>query len=160
MMRVLFFFLLLLWITGCDNRKKNEQANTQDGEKLIGEWNNLSMEITINSKNNGDSNEVFEVDRPQWEQTLKIKPIRTFFRADSTWNSAHFNLKDSLVYNPSGKWWFENHKLIMMQYFPSPDTTSYDLNIKSDTATFEGNVDWDRDGKKDDVYFGRQIKVN
>jgi hypothetical protein len=69
-------------------------------------------------------------------------------------------LKDSLVYNPSGKWWFENDKLIMMQYFPSLDTTAYDLDIKNDTATFEANVDWDRDGKKDDVYFGKQIRVN
>jgi len=47
-----------------------------------------------------------------------------------------------------------------MQYFPSLDTTAYDLDIKNDTATFEANVDWDRDGKKDDVYFGKQIRVN
>ena len=158
--KFIFFFLLLMCLAGCDNSEKNDRAKTPDREELTGEWNNLSMRITINSKNNSDSNEVFEVDRPEWEQTLKIKPIRTFFRADSSWNSAHYNLKDSLVYNPSGKWWFENDKLIMMQNFPSPDTTGYDLNIKSDTATFEGNVDWDRDGKKDDVYFGRQRRVN
>jgi hypothetical protein len=63
------------------------------------------------------------------------------------------------VYNPSGKWWIENDRLVMLQNFPSPDTTSYVLIMKNDTASFEGMVDWDMDGKKDDVYFGRQIKV-
>ena len=154
------FFFLFLYLAGCGNHEKNDPTKTPVREKLIGEWNNLSIKISMNSKNNSDSNELLEVDRPVWEQTLKIKPIRTFFRADSSWNAAHYNLKDSLVYNPSGKWWFENDKLIMMQYFPSLDTTAYDLDIKNDTATFEANVDWDRDGKKDDVYFGKQIRVN
>ena len=158
MTKNVFFFLLCL--AGCGNPEKNDPAKTPVREKLIGEWNNLSIKISMNSKNNSDSNELLEVDRPVWEQTLKIKPIRTFFRADSSWNAAHYNLKDSLVYNPSGKWWFENDKLIMMQYFPSPDTTAYDLDIKNDTATFEANVDWDRDGKKNDVYFGKQIRAN
>ena len=160
MMRVLFCFLLLMWLAGCDDREKNGQVKTSDRKSLIGEWNSLSIKVTINSKNNTDSNEVFEVDRPRWEQTLKIKPIRTFFHADSTWNSAHYDLKDSLVYNPSGKWWFENDKMIMLQNFPSPDTSSFTWITKNDTASFEGMVDWDRDGKKDDVYFGRQIRVN
>lgn len=102
---------------------------------------------------------MFEVDRPQWEEKLKIKPIRSFFRADSTWNSAHYNLKDSLVYDPSGKWLIAQGKLTMLQLLPSVDTTIYNYNVRSDTATFEALVDWDMDGKKDDKYFGRQIKV-
>ena len=160
MKKVFFCFLSLLCLAGCDNSKENEQAKLTDRERLIGEWNNLSIRININSKNNSDSNEIFEVERSRWEQTLEIKPIRTFFRPDSTWNSAHYNLNDSLVYNPAGKWWIENDKLIMLQNFPSPDTTGYALIFTNDTASFEGNVDWDIDGSKDDVYFGKQIKVN
>lgn len=48
----------------------------------------------------------------------------------------------------------------MLQNFPSPDTTGYALIINSDTVAFEVNVDWDMDGKKDDIYIGKQIKVN
>ena len=31
--------------------------------------------------------------------------------------------------------------------------------MKNDTASFEGMVDWDMDGKKDDLYFGKKIKA-
>jgi hypothetical protein len=136
------------------------KENTIESNELIGEWNNLSIRINIQSKNNLDSSEVFEVTRPEWEERLRIKPIRTFFRSDSTWNSAHYNLKDSLVYNPSGKWWIKENKLVMLQDFPSPDTTSYTFLLKKDTALFESLLDWDMDGRKDDFYSGRQIKVN
>lgn len=155
------FFLTLLFIVACNNADNNEKKAIvpSQEQQLIGEWSNLSIKVDVNSKNNGDTNEVFEADRPQWEEKLKIKPIRSFFRVDSTWNSAHYNLKDSLVYDPSGKWWLSDNKLTMLQLSPSPDTTIYTFSIKSDTATFEALVDWDMDGKKDDKYFGKQIKV-
>lgn len=133
-------------------------TNETSTQQLIGEWNNLSIKVDINSNNNSDSNEVFEVNLAEWEEKLKIKPIRTFFRKDSSWNSAHYNLKDSLVYNPSGKWWVENDKLVMVQQFPSVDTTTYSFLLEKDTVSFECIIDWDMDGKKDDKYFGKQVK--
>ncbi len=151
----------MVFVISCGNDKKDKEPSGEKpslAQQLAGEWNNLYLKVDVNSKNNTDSNEVFEADLPQWEEKLKIKPIRTFFRADSTWNSAHYNLKDSLVYNPSGKWWLEGDRLTMLQQFPSPDTTAYTVTIKSDTATFESILDWDMDGKKDDKYFGRQIR--
>ena len=113
----------------------------------------------ILKKNTAEQEELI-VTREEWESKLKIKPIRTFFREDSTWNSAHYNLNDSLVYNPSGKWWVQGDSIVMLQTFPSPDTTLYFLTLKSDTASFESLLDWDGDGKKDDRYLGRQLKVN
>ncbi len=158
MNKFLFVIAALVFTSCADTGSKGKNENNT-AEQLVGEWNNLSIKIDINSKNNTDSNEVFAVDRPQWEEILKIKPIRAYFRADSSYNFAHYNLKDSLVYNPSGKWWIEGDKLITLQTFPSPDTTAYLLSIKKDTASFEAIIDWDMDGKKDDKYFGRQIKV-
>jgi hypothetical protein len=152
--------LTALFCVACQDSGRSGKENMIESNQLIGEWNNLSMKINIQSKNNLDTSEVFEVNRPEWEERLRIKPIRTFFRADSTWNSAHYNLKDSLVYNPSGKWWIKENKLVMVQEFPSPDTTRYTLVLKKDTASFESLLDWDMDGKKDDLYFGKQIKVN
>jgi hypothetical protein len=154
------YVCLVVILLACNEAAKNKPGVSSPAYQLIGEWNNLSIKIDILSKNNSDSNEVFEVNRPEWEQRLKIKPIRTFFREDSTWNSAHYNLKDSLVYNPSGKWWIENDKLVMLQQSPSPDTTLYSLTLNKDTASFEAQLDWDMDGKKDDNYFGRQIKMS
>lgn len=159
--KCLFFFALAI-LLAC-NENKVAKTGTNEGsasQQLVGEWNNLSIKIDVHSKgNNADSSEMIEVNRPEWEARLKIKPIRTFFREDSTWNSAHYNLKDSLVYDPSGKWWIENNKLVMLQQSPSMDTTIYAITVKKDTATFEALVDWDMDGQKDDHYFGEQIKA-
>lgn len=152
--------LAAIFIVACQGSGSSKKENIVEMKELTGEWNNLSIKVDINSKSNSDTSEVLEVNRPEWEKKLKIKPIRTFFRSDSTWNSAHYNLKDSLVYNPSGKWWLEADKLVMLRDFPSPDTTTYSLVLKKDTASFEAMLDWDMDGKKDDKYFGRQLKVN
>src|SRR5690349_15744474 len=102
-MKKISVILLVLFVASCNNSgtKEKEPVAPSKADQLVGEWNNLYIKIETMSKNNTDSNEVLEVDRPQWEEKLKIKPIRSFFRADSTWNSAHYNLKDSLVFNPS-----------------------------------------------------------
>ncbi len=158
MIRILMALSTLI-VVSC-NDQENKKADFVKPEQMIGEWNNLSIRVDIETKKNTDSSEVLNVEQAEWEQRLKIKPIRTYFRADSTWNSAHYNLNDSLVYNPSGKWWIENDSLIMVQTFPSVDTSSYFLKLNKDTASFTSRLDWDMDGKKDDLYVGRQLKVN
>jgi hypothetical protein len=150
-MNKLLTFLLATLLFACNDAGKENQ--------LIGEWNNLSMRIETNSKNNSDANEVFEVDQAHWEEKLKIKPIRTVFEPDSIWSSSYYNLQDSLFRKSAGKWWIEDSKLTMLQLTPSVDTTVYTFRISSDTVSFEGMLDWDSDGKKDDRYFGKQVKV-
>src|SRR5688572_12368993 len=130
-MKQILFIATIALIVSCNNSEEQDrETKTVDATKLIGEWNNLSMRVEINSKNNMDSSEVLTVERHEWESRLKIKPIRTFFRVDSTWNSAHYNLEDSLVYNPSGKWWLSGDSLVMAQSFPSPDTTLYLVKLE------------------------------
>ncbi len=146
-------------LLACNIPGDKDEKRVDPGQQLIGEWNNIWIKVEIVSRGNSDSNEIIEVDRPEWESKLNIKPIRTFFRADSTYNSAHYNLADSLVYNPNGKWWVDGDKLILLQLLPFPDTTTLQFSFKNDTASFEGMVDFDSDGKKDDKYFGRQVKV-
>lgn len=148
---------VILFLFSCNNASDKKYNSS---EQLIGEWNNLSMRVETNSKNNSDSNEVFDVPQGQWKQMLKIKPIRTFFRADSTYKSDYYNLKDSLVRTTSGRWWVEGDKLVWLEKMPSVDSSVYTVKVANDTASFETMLDWDGDGKKDDKYFGKQIKVS
>ncbi len=150
--------LAIIINAGCGSAETKSDEVQAASANLIGEWNNIYLRVETVTKKNTDSTEVLEVTAAEWNDKLKIKPIRSFFRADSTWNSAHYNLKDSLIYDPSGKWWLNGDQLTMLQLVPSPDTTIYTLNIKADTATFTAMIDWDGDGKKDDEYFGKQIK--
>jgi hypothetical protein len=153
MKRILFFLMIL---TGCSTGNNTDKKSLR--EELIGEWNNISMKVDTLSSNGRDSGVMLLVNRGEWEKKLQIKPIRTFFREDSTWNSAHYKLNDSLFFDPSGKWWTDGNKLIMQQQIPRPDTTIFAVIIKNDTASFEGIVDLDGDGTRTDKYFGEQVR--
>lgn len=126
---------------------------------LTGDWDNFYIKVETVTMNNTDSSSVLEVGGTDWQTKLKMNRIRTSFRADSTWNSAHYNLKDSIVYNPTGKWWVVGDSLYFQQLTPSTELNAYKFSIRSDTVTFDAMYDWDGDGKKDDHYFGRQVRV-
>ncbi|HEX2630772.1 MAG TPA: hypothetical protein VHM26_17265 [Chitinophagaceae bacterium] len=132
----------------------NEKETT-----LAGDWDNKYINIKTNSKNNTDSSETLEISGADWQTKLKANRIRTSLRPDSTWNSAHYNLNDSIVYDPSGKWWVVGDSLVFQQILPTPETNTFKFILNGDSITFEAMLDWDLDGKKDDHYFGRQVRV-
>lgn len=119
----------------------------------------MSLSVALDKKH-GESSDIFEVDEINWEEKLKIRPIRTYFRTDGTFNSEHYNLKDSLIMNPSGTWTASDKEIFMITTSPFSDTTSCTYTIKGDVITFGCWVDWDEDGEKDDWYLGTQKKFN
>ncbi len=122
--------------------------------QLIGEWRNVSLKVDIH----GDSLTVFEANEANWEQNVGIRPIRTFFREDGTYNSAHYTLTDSLFMDVKGTWKVEGDRLLMFQNTPAPDTTICITVINGKLVEFDCTVDWDGDGAKDDRYVGVQRK--
>jgi hypothetical protein len=119
---------------------------------LVGEWSNLYLRITMN---NGS---VMEADSSNWETRLGIKPIHTFFKADGSYYSEYRNLQDSLVRRPSGTWIIEGDSLSMNEATPQTAVYKFKLEITADIATFSGLIDFDGDGTRDELYFGRQRK--
>jgi len=150
-MKTLIMFLSFLFF-GCQTPQKKAEEHS-----LIGEWRNLTLQVELNKKN-GEPTDTFSVDERTWELTLNIRPIRTYFRSDSTFNSEHFNLNDSLILNPEGIWFTNGDQITMITQQPFNDTTECSYSISSDVATFGCWVDWDEDGDKDDWYVGTQRK--
>lgn len=93
--------LLMLVLAGCTQGTKDKDEVKQN--PLIGEWRNLTIRVEMDKKH-GEPTSIFEANEATWEEKVRIKPIRTYFREDNTFNSEHFNLKDSLVLNPEGTW--------------------------------------------------------
>lgn len=145
--------LVALVLTGCHMQKQEKEQM----HPLEGEWRNLSLRLEMNKKH-GDVTKVFEVDETTWEDSLKIRPIRTFYRADGTFNSEHYNLKDSLILNPEGEWTSTEEMITMITLRPFSDTTACTYTIEGAVVTFGCWVDWDEDGEKDDWYVGKQKK--
>lgn len=149
--------LLMLVLAGCTQGTKDKDEVKQN--PLIGEWRNLTIRVEMDKKH-GEPTSIFEANEATWEEKVRIKPIRTYFREDNTFNSEHFNLKDSLVLNPEGTWTATEGKMEMITLKPFSDTTSCTYSIAGDVITFGCWVDWDEDGKKDDWYVGTQKRYN
>lgn len=133
--------------------------NKELSERLLGEWRNSSLKIEMKTYKNKDTSFTFEVNENNWEAKMNIKPIRTIFRANRTYNSEHYALNDSLIYNPAGKWLILGDTLHMWDTFPNIDHTyKYKVNFKDDLVKFTGIEDCDGDGKEDDLYTGTQKK--
>jgi hypothetical protein len=154
---LLLFISFLLMNSACQ-RKMISTSEENLRKELIGEWRNLGIHIDVKTANNTDKNTVWESNESNWEERQKIKPIHTFFKPDNTFYSEYYNLKDSLFYRPSGKWTLKGSELIFYYQQPKADTLVFSLDIQEGVATFNGLVDWDSDGKKDDHYIGTQRK--
>ncbi|MES1249195.1 MAG: hypothetical protein ABUL46_00850, partial [Chitinophaga rupis] len=133
-------------------------AQTGLREQLIGQWRNLTLHLKVLDAANPVNNKVYDYDEKNWEDSLKIRPIHTYFKANNSFYSEYYNLKDSLVFRQSGKWALEGDHLTFFYEKPKTDTLYFTVGIKDKVATFHGWVDWNGDGKKDDEYAGTQRK--
>lgn len=150
---VLLFFIVL---AACETKKTETTEDKSDirevSELLIGQWHNLEIEVVI-KREKGDS--VAVVPYGKWEEILKIKPIVTSFNPDSTFVSEYRSLDDEIMMTSYGTWFVKGDSLIMSQ---DGTDNAYFTQIKNDTVSFSGYIDWDQDGEADDFYTGTQIK--
>lgn len=152
-MRIVIAWLMIC-VSSCQTSKSE---NIADQNSLVGEWRNMSLRVELDKKHGAPSS-IFEVNESSWENELQIRPIQTSFNKDGTFNSAHYNLQDSLVLNPEGTWTATAEEVLMITTSPFSDTTSCTYTIKDGVVTFGCWVDWDEDGEKDDWYLGTQKK--
>lgn len=143
-------FWIILWMFMFWDRDRISELR----KKMIGEWRSVSIEVRMHSAYNSDSWRVMTADENNWEQMTKIKPVRTFFKADGTYYAEYHNLKDSIVYNPSGEWSVQNDSLIVHQLKPKIATLGYHVTMKDHVGEFRSILDFDGDGKADDEFFG------
>jgi hypothetical protein len=151
------WLFLIPVLVSCEAEEIPENKELE--KQMIGEWRNVALKIKMNTFGNKDTFRILEVDEKNWEARMKIQPIRTFYRADGTYNAEHRNLKDSLIYNPAGRWAILDDTIIMMDTFPERALAyRYKIVIKNNMAEFTGVEDCDRDGKADDDYYGLHRK--
>lgn len=154
--KTLIYPIVFSILISCNNEEKKER-NGELTSRMVGDWRSVSMKLNMNSFRNSDSARVFEVTEENWESKMNIRPIRTIFRADGSYNTEHWNLADSLIYNPAGRWAVYGDSILMTDTFPSiGQAYRYKLVLKDSLVEFYGREDLDRDGLNDDDYFGIQ----
>jgi hypothetical protein len=157
-MKTIFPFLSLLFFAACTEEQSATSAVIRP-EQLHGQWRNVYMKLEMRTYKNSDSTKVLEVNEANWEQIMQIRPIRTYFWYDGTYNSLHYDLRDSLIYNPAGRWNLKADTLVMVDTFPDRGLQyRYRVAVSGDMAEFWGIEDLDGDGKADDHYYATQRK--
>jgi len=143
---------------GCCTDKEKSGKRLRP-KQLYGQWRNVYLKLEMFSYRNGDSTRVLEVNEKDWEERMGIQPIRTYYWPDGTYNSLHYNLNDSLIFNPSGKWFLRGDSIVMQDTFPElREPYHYKVTLYGDILEFSGTEDCDNDGKRDDHYYGTQRK--
>ncbi len=172
MKKILYFIAISLLTASCQSNSGSEQTPSKKEEintatttktlqpkQLYGEWRNVSMIIT--TAHNTPNSAVEEYKEENWEKDLKIKPIRTYYNADGTYISEYRDL-DNIVFNTtSGTWATKQDSVVLNQTKPEKRSAAYHVNFQSEnTATFSALLDWTNNGKKDDLYVGKQQRVS
>jgi len=173
MKKILYFITISLLTASCQSNSGGEQTPPKNEEKnttttitkeltpaqLYGEWRNVSMIIT--TAHNTTKSTVEEYKEENWEKDLKIKPIRTYYNADGTYISEYRDL-DNIVFNTtSGTWKTKQDSVVLNQTKPEKRSAAYHVKFQSEnTATFSALLDWTNNGKKDDLYVGKQQRAS
>lgn len=155
-LKVLLIPVLFLSCNDAGQKKSGSQIIRQ----LPGEWRDFSIKITMNSFGNKDTTRVFEVNEANWEQRMKMRPVKTVFFGDGTYFTEHRDLNDSVVYLPFGTWKVTGDTISMQDTMPQRGQMyRYRITIKDGIAEYSGLQDCDGDGKADDNFLGLQRKI-
>ncbi|MHA8104246.1 hypothetical protein [Aquirufa nivalisilvae] len=126
---------------------------------IVGTWEIAHLRITMPSYKNSDSTQNIEVLGKDWEAKMKVKNIQTTYAADGTYHSLHRNLQGKTTYNPAGRWQIIQDTLIIQDTIPKRITYKFRFKIKKNQIEYWGVEDFDLDGKVDDQYYSRQVKL-
>lgn len=150
---LLFASLALLALAGCVRQPLVERVAEHP---LAGVWLNLDLEITYDYGT--DSARVWYVAPGRWTDSLKILPIRTHFRPDSSYTSDHYRPDSSFWFSAEGRLEVRADSVVLVQSRPAAGLYPFAYSVEGDTVSFSGLVDWDEDGTWDDRYVGRQVR--
>ncbi len=161
------FFLFSSCSSGQSENGRNDGQNppleieeeydyiSQLEKEIVGEWVNVSMKVWVKTYNNTDTSFIVDINEETWDMKMTIKPIVTTINEDGTYISEFRNSFDSLIYKPKGTWLIDGDTLIMEDH---QATYRYQIFIDGDMSEFKSMIDWDKDGKMDDEYSGKQRK--
>ncbi|GAB4231160.1 MAG: hypothetical protein Tsb0034_03380 [Ekhidna sp.] len=143
--------LLSLTLAAFFQSCENSNEKKVDSSAIVGTWQNESMSIQFL-----DSDSVFNVPKGQWEAILKIKPIITTYRSDSTFESRYYKLDGSPLFTSSGTWYLSGDSLFLTT---NGATNAYHFSWENGNGKFVGILDWNEDGVNGERYEGIQVKI-
>lgn len=155
--------ILMFLLTGCGGKTSKEYHHALSfsaESKLIGVWEKVWIKVDLCTDDKQDEPGILEVNENNWEEEMKMRPVKMIFREDHTYRMEHRDLNDSLVQVFEGHWEMTGDSLFMEQTNPEWVSFSYRLDLDHRKASLSTLIDWDGNGIKDIAFYGLVRKVN
>lgn len=146
---------LLIFVISCkleDQTVKNSASPVQESN-LQGIWENVEIKVEVKD----DSSYLFVVEEDDWQNILQIRPTQSYFYPDQTFRQVFIGLDNSILDSKKGTWGLNEDILTIA--LPE-DTVQYSIRLQKGMLLLRGQVDWNSDGQKNDIYFGKQRQVS
>lgn len=146
---------LLIFVISCkseDQTIKNSASSVPESS-LQGIWENVEIKIEVKD----DSSYLFIVEEDDWQNILQIRPTQSYFYPDQTFRQVFIGLDNSILDTKKGTWLLNQDTLTIS--LPE-DTLQYSVRLQKGMLLMRGQVDWNSDGQKNDIYFGKQRQVS
>ncbi|MEY2950732.1 MAG: hypothetical protein ACO388_06020 [Saprospiraceae bacterium] len=146
---------LLIFVLSCesDNKSIKTSAGPIQASNLQGIWENVEIKVEVKN----DSSYLFIVEEDDWQNILQIRPTQSYFYPDQTYRQVFIGLDNSILDTKKGSWFLNQDTLTIT--LPE-DTLKYSVRLQKGMLLMRGQVDWNSDGQKNDIYFGKQRQVS
>jgi hypothetical protein len=146
---------LLIFVISCksDIQPNKNSASPVPETSLQGIWENVEIKVEVKD----DSSYLFIVEEDDWQNILQIRPTQSYFYPDQTFRQVFIGLDNSILDTKKGTWLLQQDTLTIA--LPD-DTLQYSVRLQKGMLLMRGLVDWNSDGQKNDIYFGKQRQVS
>lgn len=151
-MKINYFLLCGALLAGCAEPKAHDPM-------IVGTWQSSYLFIESADIPEGQPGWEYFVATPgNWERAMGFRSIRTSYKADGTFRAEYRDRKDSVFVTASGEWKTVGDSLYFYQWAPDTFRATYHFAVADDTLKFNGIVDWERDGNRNDKVTMKQLR--
>jgi hypothetical protein len=160
------FGVVLLLFLSCSRApvapadENNWDPSFDPGNSLVGMWKSDAVVVGIDTIHNSPTSVILEVTRDEWSEKLNMQPVQTIFNPNKTYVSAYTTTDGKVIRVTAGKWDVGKNQLNIHQLFPSDKQMNYRIDFSDGFAELRSRLDFDGDGKKDDLFYCQMKKIS
>ena len=146
-LRLICLFLLLFPVSILS--AQNEPTMFQ----FSGTYKTVSVKVSIQTPGKDVKETEIETTEADFLEKVGIKARKTEFVSDGTFKLTYYGENDLPVDVSSGTWNFMEGKMVLIHEKPAFDKMVFSFKVSEEgkKVDYEGLVDWDKDGEKDDL---------
>ena len=158
-------FIAFLMLLSCTRSPlpQAEAGNTEENNlsnSIVGYWKSDALVVMIDTIHNSETSVVLNVTKDEWVEKTNLQPIQTIFNKNKTYVSAYASADGKIIRMTAGKWEAGKNQLRIHQLFPSDKQMNYRIDLNDGFAELRSRMDFDGDGKNDDVFYCQMKKVS